>query len=108
MPLTQLKKVMAKNPPMLDVYVNRDEGDYLWIVKPTFLNRGRGIEVFSRISELTKFVTDNISGYLEKKLGGELDDSSKKIQIDYIKRNSEAARYPVPQEKQPPASQVRK
>lgn len=36
----------SKNPPLHSVFVNKDEGDYLWIVKPTFLNRGRGIEVF--------------------------------------------------------------
>jgi len=28
---------------MHTVFINKDEGDYLWIVKPTFLNRGRGI-----------------------------------------------------------------
>jgi hypothetical protein len=28
---------------MLTVFINKDDGDYLWIVKPTFLNRGRGI-----------------------------------------------------------------
>ena len=56
---------------MQEVFVNKEDGDYLWIVKPTFLNRGRGIEVFSRLDELTKFVSENIHGYLEKKLGGE-------------------------------------
>ena len=52
-----MKKILPKNPPMQEVFVNKEDGDYLWIVKPTFLNRGRGIEVFSRLDELTKFVS---------------------------------------------------
>ena len=41
--LKKLKKNLPKNPPLFDVYINKEEGDYLWIVKPPFLNRGRGI-----------------------------------------------------------------
>ncbi len=55
--------MLPKNPPLHSVFVNKDEGDYLWIVKPTFLNRGRGIEVFSRLADLYKFVSENVSGY---------------------------------------------
>lgn len=53
----QLKKILPKNPPMHNAFINKDDGDYLWIVKPTFLNRGRGIEVFSKLQDLTKFVS---------------------------------------------------
>ena len=56
---SNLKKAIHKNPPMLDVFVN-EEGDYLWIVKPPYLNRGRGIQVFSKLSQLTKFVSENV------------------------------------------------
>lgn len=42
---------------MHNIFLNKDDGDYLWIVKPTFLNRGRGIEVFSRLADFTKFVS---------------------------------------------------
>lgn len=52
-----LKKLLPKTPPMYSVFLNKEEGDYLWIVKPTFLNRGRGIQVFSGLAELTKFVS---------------------------------------------------
>lgn len=53
---------------MPPVFINKDQGDYLWIVKPTFLNRGRGIQLFYGLKEFRKFVSENISGYLEKKV----------------------------------------
>lgn len=59
----QLKKILGKVPPISDVFLDED-GEYLWIVKPTFLNRGRGIQVFSRLDALLKFVTDNLCGYV--------------------------------------------
>ena len=52
-----LKKSRPKNPPMYPVFINKEEGEYLWIVKPPFLNRGRGIQIFSNLAELSKFVT---------------------------------------------------
>ena len=66
----------------------------MWIVKPTFLNRGRGIQVFSSLVELSKFVSENIEGYIEKKLG-ESEEGKSKINIDYIKKNSEMVKSPM-------------
>ena len=45
-----LKKSLPKNPPMYPVFINKEDGDYLWIVKPPFLNRGRGIQIFSNLA----------------------------------------------------------
>ena len=59
----QLKKILGKAPPISEVFLDED-GEYLWIVKPTFLNRGRGIQVFSRLDALLKFVSDNLCGYV--------------------------------------------
>ena len=36
---------------MADVYMGREK-NYLWLLKPTFLNRGRGIHVFSDLQQL--------------------------------------------------------
>lgn len=58
---------MAKAAPITDIFLD-EEGEYLWIVKPTFLNRGRGIQVFSKLDSLVKFITENITGYVEKSL----------------------------------------
>jgi hypothetical protein len=46
---------MGKAAPITDIFLD-DEGEYLWIVKPTFLNRGRGIQVFSKLEALVKFI----------------------------------------------------
>lgn len=55
---------------MLDVFVGRDK-NYLWMLKPTFMNRGRGIHVFSDLQQLENLMNK----YL---LGSWLPDISKK------------------------------
>ena len=44
----KLKKILPKPPAIKESFLD-EEGEYLWIVKPTFLNRGRGIQVFSKL-----------------------------------------------------------
>ena len=80
---------------MPEVFINEEEGDYLWIVKPTFLNRGRGIQVFSKLSELTTFVRENVEGYVEKKMGD--NEGKSRIYVDYIKKNTEKVRISINQ-----------
>lgn len=85
----QLKKILNKPPPIGAQFLD-EEGEYLWIVKPTFLNRGRGIQVFSRLDSLLRYVSDNIGGYVEKSLSkeGKEEDEAPRV-VDYVKRNSE-------------------
>jgi hypothetical protein len=85
----QLKKILSKPPPIGTQFLD-EEGEYLWIVKPTFLNRGRGIQVFSRLDSLLRYVSDNIGGYVEKTLGkeGKEEEEAPRV-VDYVKRNSE-------------------
>jgi hypothetical protein len=46
---------------MDSVFQNLDKGSsYLWILKPTFLNRGRGIQVFGDLNHLYKIISENI------------------------------------------------
>ncbi len=45
-----------------------DNSSYLWLLKPTFLNRGRGIEIFNDLGQLEKFITDFYEGLEEKPL----------------------------------------
>lgn len=40
--------------------------DYLWLLKPTGLNRGRGIHVFTDIENLVDLLIDYQYGYHEK------------------------------------------
>lgn len=62
------KRILPKvvMPP---IFVSqRTNSSYLWILKPTFLNRGRGIQVFSDLSALEKIISENVAGYEEKSL----------------------------------------
>lgn len=37
--------------------------NYLWLLKPTFLNRGRGIHIFKDLYELEKLINDYATGH---------------------------------------------
>lgn len=58
------------------------------------MNRGRGIQVFSKLETLYKFISDNIEGYAEKSLTNKQEEESPK-KIDYVKRNSEQIHHQV-------------
>lgn len=45
-----------------------EEQAYLWLLKPTFLNRGRGIHVFDNLETLVKVVQEFQEGMVEKLL----------------------------------------
>jgi len=50
---------------------SEDESNYLWLLKPTGLNRGRGIHIFSTIEQLDKLLNDYYDGMVEKILNKE-------------------------------------
>lgn len=62
-------------------------------MKPTCLNRGRGIQVFSRLEALVRFVSENLSGYVERGLRRETEEAPQRV--DYVKRNSEQIQLSV-------------
>ena len=39
---------------------------YLWLLKPSGLNRGRGIHIFNSLAQLEKLIIDYSEGYVEK------------------------------------------
>ena len=45
-----------------------DDSNYLWLLKPTFLNRGRGIHVFSTLENLVSLINEYFNGYVERDL----------------------------------------
>lgn len=47
---------------MKSEYINGDS--YLWLLKPTGLNRGRGIEIFDNLDDLETFLLNylNLAG----------------------------------------------
>lgn len=40
----------------------------MWLLKPTFLNWGWGIHIFTELNQMDKIITDYYIGYLEKPL----------------------------------------
>ena len=42
-----------------------EDDNYLWILKPTFLNRGRGIHVFNNLDIFTKLIISYQEGCIE-------------------------------------------
>ena len=52
-----------------------EDSTYMWLLKPTFLNRGRGIQIFDNLETLVKLVSDFLVGLKEKALN-QKDESS--------------------------------
>ncbi len=48
-------------PYVTEVFVEKDS-NYLWLLKPTFLNRGRGIHVFNDLNNLEHLVNSYVFG----------------------------------------------
>lgn len=59
---------------MTDQFVAGDESNYIWLLKPTFLNRGRGIHVFGDLKVLLQIIQEYQEGYIEKSLKKEKKD----------------------------------
>lgn len=51
-----------------DSFLDKNNSTYMWLLKPTFMNRGRGIHVFNSLSSLEKLITDYTEGFEEKSL----------------------------------------
>ena len=52
------------------------ENSYMWLLKPTGLNRGRGIEIFDSLEELEKKLLDFLAMMNRKKLNKEKNDKN--------------------------------
>jgi len=53
-------------PKMKPVYMNGSS--YLWLLKPTGFNRGRGIQIFTTLDQLEKYINEYYEGVVEKSL----------------------------------------
>jgi hypothetical protein len=45
-----------------------DGNSYMWLLKPTGLNRGRGIQIFNNLDQLEKNLIDFYDGFIERSL----------------------------------------
>lgn len=55
--LNNEKKIFSRVSIDEDVFVSKKKNCYMWILKPTFLNRGRGIQVFGDIPTLHRIIS---------------------------------------------------
>ena len=51
---------------MQKTFKNPSENSYLWLLKPTHLNRGRGIHVFSTLEQLQSILLSYLNENSEK------------------------------------------
>ena len=49
-----------------NAFIEKKNSTYLWILKPTFLNRGRGIHLFNNLQKLEKILTGYLEGFVEQ------------------------------------------
>lgn len=49
-----------------DTFIDGPDSKFLWLLKPTFLNRGRGIHVFEDLRNLVQLISEYQEGYIEK------------------------------------------
>ncbi len=54
---------MYGKPKMLRSYINGN--NYLWLLKPNYFNRGRGIQIFQTLEELEKIIVELCEGVEE-------------------------------------------
>ena len=68
-PIAKMKQITydKKNVQFLryTMPLSHYKGENLWLLKPTFLNRGRGIHVFKTVEELKSLLTEYCQGKLE-------------------------------------------
>lgn len=53
---------------MMETFLDQTKNSYLWLLKPTELNRGRGVRVFSELESLRKMLKEYTEGFNEKPL----------------------------------------
>lgn len=56
-----------------ETFLDEKSSTYMWLLKPTFLNRGRGIHVFNNLTTLSQLIADYTEGFEEKSLKKQKD-----------------------------------
>ena len=74
-------------PKMYPTFI--DGNNYLWLLKPTGLNRGRGIQIFNSLDQLEKMINDFYDGYVEKSMAKIAEEMEKEKQVAEEKRLAE-------------------
>jgi hypothetical protein len=86
--LTNLTGRKFKNPTISSIDKKDSvffSGKNLWILKPSGLNRGKGLELFSRLEELREFLKLYMSGYDVKEFAAMSYDDNHNVSPSFVK-----------------------
>ncbi|EGR27130.1 tubulin-tyrosine ligase family protein, putative [Ichthyophthirius multifiliis] len=65
----KLKSNFFSKPKMHNSFIDcLQENNYIWLLKPTVYNRGRGIELFNNLDQFQKFIKEYSDGIFDKNL----------------------------------------
>lgn len=87
------KKVNILSRPVNNAtyYSSDPEPGYVWLLKPTGLNRGRGIEIFDNLEDLEKMLMDFLVLMNRKNHGKEREKDKKRMKIEINKNEVKIA-----------------
>ena len=74
-------------PKMKSIYTNGSS--YLWLLKPTGFNRGRGIQIFTTLDQLEKYINEYYEGVVEKIPKQQVVEEKKENEEETIGNNKE-------------------
>ncbi|EGR27473.1 tubulin-tyrosine ligase family protein, putative [Ichthyophthirius multifiliis] len=74
---------------MHESFLDKYNSSYIWILKPTYLNRGRGINMFNSLQQLEKIISNYLEGFEEQPLRKK---NERKIQVQ---KNQEEQKYQI-------------
>lgn len=72
-------------PKMLRTYINGN--NYLWLLKPNYFNRGRGIQIFQTLEELEKMIVELCEG-VEENVFFHLEKEEKEKEVEKLNKKS--------------------
>ncbi len=81
------KEMQFSKPKMYPTFI--DGNNYLWLLKPTGLNRGRGIQIFNSLDQLEKMINDFYDGFVEKSMAKIAEEMEKEKKMAEEKRLAE-------------------
>lgn len=64
----KLSTNVLSQPIMMNTFLDKKHDAYIWLLKATIFNRGRGIELFSSLQQLEKFIKEYSDGTFDRNL----------------------------------------
>eukprot|EP00825_Cyclidium_porcatum_P044004 TRINITY_DN6355_c0_g2_i2.p1 TRINITY_DN6355_c0_g2~~TRINITY_DN6355_c0_g2_i2.p1 ORF type:complete len:1019 (+),score=216.06 TRINITY_DN6355_c0_g2_i2:1004-4060(+) len=79
--------------PLMKETFMRNENSYVWLLKPTNLNRGRGIEIFSTLEQLERLLNEYYEGVQEKIYNKPLAECQNCQSLENIKKIAQTGKH---------------